>query len=179
MDVPITLRFFEKLNLYQDIRRLDKKAPPGWENQRRILSWAGDENRHQHRAIELTVEMALEHDDITGLEGKYRDQNSASDKRNYIIHSCFGNLVSAGFAKWKNEDNWEHGIIFTREGFQAGEVINRLQTGLWARCAYFSSYVLSWALFVAAAVIAVGEAVKMVYEFVLFIVSHAGHCQLR
>jgi hypothetical protein len=178
MDVPISLRFFEKLNRYQDIKRLDKRATSEWKNQRQILLWAGDVTRHRHRSVELTPEMAAEHDDVTGLEGSYVGEENAQEKRGYIIHSCFGNLVSARLAKWKSDSDWSKGIVFTREGFQMGEVINELRDNSYARVLYEGSYVLSWSIFIAGAAIAVGEAIKLLYGLFTFVTSLIG-CSCR
>ncbi len=152
MEIPITFRFFEKLNLFQEAGKLDRENRPEWKVERQILSWAANPQHHRNLYTPLTVDMALQHSEITGL--------AVSDPENVprYIEVCFGNLVMRGLATWS--DGVPGGIRFTRDGFFLGEIINEIRNEPGKKELYYFLYGVSWAIFVAGTIIILAEAVK-------------------
>jgi hypothetical protein len=168
MDVPITLRFFEKLNLYQDISKRDGQHGTTWHNERNILAWAANSNRHMHLHTPLTVDMAFDRQEITGEIVGVADPKEQ-------IRQIFGNLVMRGYASWGSN---ETEIRFTRDGFTTGEIINEIVAHPSKNGVYRLVYWLCRAIFIAAAVVAVGEGLKTLHEFWEFLSSSQSLLQL-
>ncbi|MGP8250511.1 MAG: hypothetical protein ACLQHF_00655 [Terracidiphilus sp.] len=151
MEIPITLRFLERLNSFQAIGRIDKEKRPSWRIEKQILSWAADPRHHQHLNTQLTVEMALEHSEITGLEAGDHHNDAES------IRQSLGNLVMRGYAVWRTENV---GVVFTKEGFLAGETINDIRRGWFRRFRYLIVYWACWVIFFSGLIVAASEAIK-------------------
>jgi len=163
MDIPITLRFFEKLNLYQEIKKRNSKSLHEWETEKRILSWAANPEHHRHMHTPLTVQRALDTpDEIIGSITEVGEV----DRQRYV-RVIFGNLVARGLAQWS--DNTENGIRFTRDGFLVGETLNDINESPETEWKYRFVYVVSWLIFVAVTISVLGEAAKMIAELVCFI----------
>jgi hypothetical protein len=158
MDIPITLRFFEKLNLFLEIRRIDRENRPQWKIEKSILSWAADPLHHRHLNTPLTVQMARDHSEITGMA------RTDPDNKDLDIQLCFGNLVIRDLATWSGPD--ENGIRFTKSGFSVGEVINDLIRNPRRMYRYYFFYLLSWLIFFAGATIIIADGIKAVLPLV-------------
>ncbi len=156
MDIPITLRFFEKLNLFLEVRRIDGEERPQWKTEKSILSWAANPLHHRHLHTPLTIQMALEHEEITGIARTDPNNNDLD------IRLCFGNLVMRDLATW---DHPETSIRFTRSGFVVGEILNDINRNPRKKYYYYFFYGLSWLIFLAGATIVIAGAIKAIFPF--------------
>ncbi|MDE3161740.1 MAG: hypothetical protein KGL64_00655 [Acidobacteriota bacterium] len=169
MDLPITLRFFEQLSVYQRIRKRDQTNTAEWQWQKQFLRWAANPEFHRHRSTNIPVNHAFDNLVSMGLESARG--SSDSDTRGNIKHGIFGNLVSSELAAWSDAANLDAGILVTPEGFMFGEVLNDICDEQ-QRYLYGFHSGLSWALFLAGAFIVFAEAVKIIYELFRFVAAH-------
>lgn len=119
--MPIQLKFFKKLELYQELKFQNKKAKKAdkdhwkiWNTEKEILRWT-PWNHHFLNSV-------IGHDYV---RRKILKQNEAGaseieTKYDYELTRTFGNLVKRGYAEKEKDTN----IYFTREGLLMGEVIN-------------------------------------------------------
>jgi hypothetical protein len=167
MDIPIPLRFFEKLNLFQEFRKLEREDFREWLNERSILSWAADSKRHRDLHTPLKAQMALDHPDITGpIPGDI-------DKPCQYILNRFGCLVMRGYATWSS-DCTKNEIRFTRAGFLLGEIINEIE-GSGKKLLFGFSFALCWLIFISGAVVLLGEAIKLIHDLWVYVISLLGY----
>jgi hypothetical protein len=171
MDIPIPLRFFEKLNLFQEFRKFEKEDSPEWGNEKSMLSWAANSKRHRDLHTPLNVQMALGNPYITGPI-----PSDIDDPGQYILNR-FGSLVMLGYAQWSDEVTKE-GIRFTRAGFLLGEITNEVQRSH-KKVAYCINLVLCWALLYAAAFLAISEALKVLLCCISSLAHGWLHCLCR
>lgn len=168
MDLPIRLRFFGKLTLYQELKKLDCDGKLEWSNERKILSWAADSERHKDWHTPLDLKMALDHGDIVGIIA-----GDIEDKDTYI-RNRFGNLVKRGYATWS--DDVKKGIFFTPDGFLMGEIINEIEVNPSARGRYEFFYYLSWVIFFAGAFLVIANALGVLRDWIFGFISYIIFC---
>jgi hypothetical protein len=158
---PIEFRFLRKLEIYQDLREYGCGNHSEWKIEKNILSWAANRELHKDLETPLTPEMALEHNEITGIIS-----SEIQDKRQYICNR-FGNLVAKKYAKYAdNQQKSNSGILFERDGFLAGEIINKKKR---STVQFFIAYYGTWALFISGAIVSVGNAFPFIKKLICYI----------
>jgi len=117
----IKLKFFRKLELFQELRSENKKAKNAggtkkelWNMEKDVLEWTV--NNHHHRAS------ALRNEDIQNIVRDYKEEEMDNE-----LGEISKNLISREFAKQYEEGDCGSGIIILREGFLMGEVIKELK----------------------------------------------------
>lgn len=116
MEIPVKLNFFRKLELYQELKRENKKAKNGsgtlrelWKMEKILLAWASKSHHHRNFILKnIDIQNKIE-------ESYHPNSNEMNNELGHIQ----GNLISRGFAS-KQDD----GITITQEGFLMGQVIN-------------------------------------------------------
>jgi len=112
MELPIQLKFFKKIDLYQEYKYEGRKVRVSgtrlqdWKIEKTILKWTA--NNHHHLGSPLTNDGVAK--DI--LKNKY------SYEHLHAIES----LIHRKYAERKEE-----GIIITKEGLLMGEVVNEVE----------------------------------------------------
>lgn len=147
MNLPFEIKFFKKYEIYQDIKRLDGlsniqhggEMDNTWTLEKRILRWTYEGHKH------LGSPIHLENLNPDSSESKLRQMFISPDeiktKERDDSLWTLENLVSKGYAVWHGEElgkdygslgldqkairkeRAKGGIIITREGLLAGEVI--------------------------------------------------------
>lgn len=129
MTLPFTLKFFKKIELFQDlqilngvferaVRRRDEvhETKSTWEVEKKVLywSWWG----HMHLGSPLVVRRFQNEEDLKDLKITRKEAEVAG------IREFMRNLVERGFARYESPNEKESsGIILTRKGRLMGEVI--------------------------------------------------------
>lgn len=140
MELPIQLKFFKKLELYQELLSENKRATFAgatrrelWNMEKEVLAWTEDNHHHRLSPLKNTDIQ----DKVERKFGKeYLDNELGQIPRN---------LVSRGFAIFKDAEDEGKGIIITPEGFLMGKVINDIEGKIiWPRIKYELIYNLAW-----------------------------------
>jgi len=136
-EIPIQLKFFKKLELYQELKfqneKLEKsKRLKDWKIEKEILKWTTW--NHHHLASAITHQYILENifkKERTGLlkrMEKEKPELVTEESINYVFQKgigsltpVVGNLVQRRFAEYEQEGQPQ--IIFTPLGLLMGEVI--------------------------------------------------------
>ena len=159
MDIPFQLKFFKKLELYQYLKELDRSNSPEWKNERAILSWAANPNKHRDLGSTIDNHYISRNSEEMGVNFSYE----GGDPNNLIpADNRLRSLVTRGYAEWNNESRTE--ALFTQEGFLMGEVINELRKrGEWR---YWVTYNTVRIMFWMGALLIVTEAIKSLWSII-------------
>jgi len=167
MELPIQLKFFKKLELYQELLSENKKATFAgatrrelWNMEKEVLAWT-DKNHH-HRLSPLKN---------TDLQDKV-ERKFSKEYLDNELGEISRNLVSRGFAVFKEPDDESKGIIITPEGFLMGKVINDIEgQKIWVKIEYTLLYKLVWITALAGALIVIINLLVLLYKglFKLFL----------
>jgi len=160
MDLPIQLRFFKKLELYQELQKRNRDNQGEWRVEKHILSWAADRTHHKDLQTPLAPDMAGEHEEITGPIS-----NDDVDNKQQYIHNRLGNLVAMGYADW--DKIVTNGIVFNSDGFLTGEIINEIRNSPMSASRYEAAYYLSWILFYAGAFLVIANVLNVLGSWVV------------
>jgi hypothetical protein len=143
MGLPIQLKFFKKLELYQELKFQDEKALGAsnradlnkiWKTEKLILSWTA---RGHH-----LIMCPIDHGYVRNGTGLLKNKNSAD--YDIGLSGTFTNLIGRGFAESVEGNNTQ--IIFTPTGLLMGEVINDVEgINVWKKYRYPIFYYLTWA----------------------------------
>ena len=119
MESPIQLKFFKKLELYQELKSQNKKAfnrDEVWPIEKEILKWT--RWNHHHLGTPLTNEFILFHGNGVVSQNVRHDLDS--------IHVAMRNLIARKYATGSHAS-----IAITAEGLLMGEVIDDVEgTGI-------------------------------------------------
>jgi hypothetical protein len=132
MNLPFTLNFFKKFELFQTLRRLDAiaraqrggKMENTWKYEKRILRWTYQGHKHLGSNIHKG--------NLDPADGENRLAEMLIDPRKFDadnIMYTFENLVSRGYATWQadsktpRKERFLPGVIISKEGLLMGEVI--------------------------------------------------------
>lgn len=151
MDLPYTPKFFKKLELFQEIRRLNKREGEQihWQAEKALLKWANAE--HHHLGTPL-----LDWDIERRLEGMPDILAIQPDTNTHVLaRVVIGNLISRGWAveylKERADGSFRmQGAKIAREGMLAAEVIGDVLPKQWKRVVYSVFGGLTWVIFGAA-----------------------------
>lgn len=129
MELPIQLKFFRKLELYQEYKSSEKKASKtwreAWDIEKKTLKWT---TNYHH------LESPLSREHIKKRILKERDSMYMAE-----LDHAMGNLCVKRFAK-----SVEGGIEITADGLMMGEVISDIEERLWRKYSYALFIVLVW-----------------------------------
>lgn len=115
MELPITPKFFKKLELYQELKRLNKRdnGHIEWDMEKDLLLWA--HLNHFHLGSYLGTQEVFE---------KLQGFNKYSlDELNEHIFKTMQNLEEHGWAEWWTPKGQKNAIKINREGMLLSEVI--------------------------------------------------------
>lgn len=132
MDTPITKKFYQKLELYLELRRQNnriKKSDRGkmiWLMEKSFLLWAV--KGHWHLGTPL---------DSSYVKDRLKEDNFKDEEAQWSVQ-VMQNLVFKGFA----QNVGENAIQITDKGFMMGEVIEEADS-LW-RYVYIFSIIFVW-----------------------------------
>jgi len=160
MELPIQLKFFKKLELYQELLSEDKKARNAedsrrqiWNMEKAFLEFADKEHHHRGSILKNT-----------DIQNRIESRFKKGDMDNELAHIS-ENLVTRGFAEYtsSNSDPNE-GIYITREGFLMGGVISDVDSGhFWNKNKYYLFYWLVWLTVITGAFTVLINFIKLVF----------------
>ena len=166
MELPIQLKFFKKIELYQEYLSQERKIKiskthlKAWENEKEILKWV--RTNHHHLGSLLTRE------DI-----KNRIFNTKDIPE---FKQTLQNLVQRNYAEFRSED-----IVTTQEGLLMAEVVYDLESEqgrlYWLRRKkYRAFFVLVWLTALSGVVIVVGSAIQMIQLIPVHLIAQKVVC---
>lgn len=145
MDLPITLKFFRKLELYQELIKEDRKPrnQAVWNMVKALLRWTV--TGHLHLYTPLTSQF------VQNTLKEMKSNNTTSDEKfselqvDQLYSKVLGDLVVRGLAQplKETESNVEKARI-TLEGLYMGEVIYDYESGGFKKIKYPIFYCLAW-----------------------------------
>lgn len=165
MELPIQLKFFKKLELYQEIKFQDRKnkTQPAllnvWNTEKEILSWTV----LNHHNLGNTITDDFVRKNILKMQSHVNIDEVA---KKYDIHltDTFENLIKRGYAERSTQD--VSNLIFTKEGLLIGEVIYDIKgDNIWNRHKYPFFYFLTWVTTISGALIVIVNALIMIVNF--------------
>src|SRR5437870_1737094 len=148
MELPIQLKFFRKIELYQEYKSIENNPSKdltwseAWNIEKAILMWMPE--NHWHIG------------DYLGYERIKKDILKADPPR---FSQAITNLITRGFAE--NPDKVS-AIKITKEGFLMAEVINDIDGRKFNR--YFLFNALVWLTVWSGIVIVVANAIKVLFD---------------
>jgi hypothetical protein len=158
MDLPITLKFFHKIELYQELRRENDKQknnPTVWNIAKAILRWTTYGHKHLYDPVGYLFvrdDVFPELNKIYGYEPliheKLPPRIAEEDQLAVFICKAMGVLVSKGFAeRLDGAGDFDPSSIRTKlEGLYMGEVIDDYESSWLRRTKYSLFYVGTWCL---------------------------------
>lgn len=150
MELPITPKFFKKLEIYQEIKRLDKRNAKHseWDMEKDFLLWAHTD--HFHLGSFLSTKNVL---DRLNKLNKYNNKDL-----NDHVFKMMQNLKEHGWAEWWPRE-WENNAIkINKEGLLVGEVIFDISRS--GRIFYESFILISWLTIISGIVIVIANAIS-------------------
>lgn len=168
MELPVQLKFFRKLELYQELRSQDKNFSHGnenfaWEIEKDILQWTV--RNHHHLGTPLTETHASDPKNRILKPEKYSDPGS--------LKQGLSNLIQRGFA---TQDPSVPGIHFTKEGLLMGEVINDVRQGCFlSKKRYQFFYWTTWLIVAFGVLLLFANLVKVILDIYSQIARSTGH----
>jgi len=148
MELPIQLKFFKKIELYQEYRFQQRKASgtnlKAWPIEKQILKWTT--SNHHHLGSLLT------NSDIRN--------RMIEDKETRELHHAIENLIQRKYG----DGDPSVGVIITKEGLLMGEVINDLEgKNLFNKWKYLVFFILVWATALTGALIVIINFIKLIF----------------
>lgn len=143
MDLPITPKFFKKLELFQELNRLDKRNVNHveWEMERRILLWA--HTNHFHLGSYLNSH--------TIFDLLKRTKQFTDDQLNEHVVKTMENLCEHGWANHSEAKDQRDDVKINRDGMLVAEALADVLGGkkVW----YQFLIIMSWLTIVAGIII--------------------------
>jgi len=138
MDLPITPKFFKKLELFQGLRRLDtrNKDHEEWKMEKEFLFWAHE--NHFHLGTYFNTPRIIE---ILSRSNKFTNQQLS----NHTL-KMMQNTVEHGWAEYFMTQPKYNDIKINRLGILMAEVIFDSNSKL-KRCFYIIFSVATWIIF--------------------------------
>lgn len=138
MELPIQLKLFKKLELYQELKFQDRKSNKAsdrlrkvWKTEKLILSWTA----YGHHLISHSIDYAY----VRGGLLKNKDRTTFD----WGLSSTFGNLVMRGYVL-PVDNTLPPRFLFTPSGLLMGEVINDVESSGLGGIKYDFLYYLTW-----------------------------------
>ena len=153
MELPITPKFFKKLELYQDLKRLDKRNVnhKEWDMEKDLLFWA--HVNHFHLGTYLDTGEVLE-------KLKTLDKYSL-DELNEHTFKMMQNLEEHGWAEWWPQRGQKNAIKINKEGMLLSEVVNEIINKN-RDSVYKFLILISWITIIAGVIIIISNAIRVV-----------------
>ncbi len=154
MSIPITINFFREIELYQELKTLDKKFKKDkaagwkvWNTEKAILSWCADDTSLANKRTSQKIRRAVLKEGSLSL---------AEIIKEHDIHLTvpMENLIKRGFAEGNREE-----IILTKEGVLMGTVINKSKK-ISGKIHYELFYWLTWAAIISGSFIVILNALE-------------------
>jgi len=162
MELPIQLKFFKKLELYQEYVAQDKKADntkiETWKVQKDFLRWTKRHHNVGSQLSSLSVRQKMEE----MKKKKYKEY------KNEDIHRVISDLIANGYAYDVSDNN--HQIKVTREGFMMGEIIDDFEgsnSSFWSRRKYNLLLKLTWTSAICAALLIIAKFTSYIINLIL------------
>lgn len=154
MEIPIQLKFFKKIELYQDYKFENKKALStrlqDWKIETIILKWARENHHHLW-------------DPLNEQRIKYKILNGVYE---YEYKHAMDSLVQRGYAEHLLGVAPEINIRITKEGLLMGEVIFDVENGGWSGHKYELFYWVVWLTLWSGVIIVFASALKIVWAVI-------------
>jgi hypothetical protein len=147
MELPIELKFFKQIELYQYYRTQERRKSEkfdAWQIEKKILGWTY--KHHYHIGIEITKD---------GINKDILDNPRSAE-----LDRALENLVREGYAK----GDPKLGVIIEPNGFLMGELISEIQEG--SEWKYFIFYWIVWLTIWAGVLIVIVNAGKIIWSFI-------------
>ena len=156
MELPIQLKFFKKLELYQELNFQDEKAGKAserlrkiWNTEKLILSWTA----RGHHLIMHPIDHGYVRSNTSLLKNKNENDYD------FGLSGTFTNLIGRGFVKAVEGNNTQ--IIFTPSGLLMGEVIDDVEGDkTWPKWKYWIFFKFVWTVALAGALLVVFKFVE-------------------
>jgi hypothetical protein len=156
MELPIQLKFFKKLELYQEFKYQNKKSTKAsknlqkvWKTEKLILKWTV---WHHHL---LAHPVNYEY---------FKKELIPKDKESdYSLSGAFTNFIRKKYAE---ENESKSGILFTKEGLLMGEVTDDMESkNVWKRLKYGIFFWFVWATAIAGGLTVIVNFFKLLLSF--------------
>jgi hypothetical protein len=138
MELPIQLKFFKKLELYQELKFQDRKSKASerfkkvWKTEKLILGWTA---RGHH-----LIAHPIDHDYVRNGDSLLKNKDGSD--YDFGLFGTFTNLIGRGFAISVNGNETQ--ILFTPVGLLMGEVINDVESNIAGSLKYELFFYLTW-----------------------------------
>ena len=163
MDSLFKPKFFKKLELYQELRRLEKRNGDAstWLLEKDLLQWAHNSHHHLGRnlskahVIDRLVEVGRKRDDL--IKGQ-------------LLEDMLGNLVEHGFAEWadKRDNRYYLDVKITSEGMLMAEMVGDVMAKKWKRGLYSFFFIFILIIIGVSILTAVLVLLKLVLDLLYF-----------
>lgn len=158
MELPIQLKFYKKIDLYQEYKFNEKRYLnskfPTWFIEKKILKWVI--SNHYHLGSPIKYDQVV------------RDVLNNNDPKNEGLHAM-SSLIQRNFAE-KTEDvvnlTYPSEMRITKEGFLMAEVVYEIESKESVEFRYIFFYCLVWITVFAGSVIVINNAIKVVYPII-------------
>ena len=186
-ELPIKLKFFKKIELYQELNGQNKKAGystrlTDWQKEKKILKWTAV--NHHHLGSEFSIErlyMIFEEEvnkvkeEFSEVFRGWEDKNIQEtiinhlkeEKRVGSLKSAIENLKIRGYAR--EGDKLDFLIIFTLEGLLMGEVIYEVEDTWLGKIKYPFFLYITWTTIILAILITMITFVNLVVPYIYFL----------
>lgn len=156
MELPIQLKFFKKLELYQEFIYQNKKSTKAsehlqkvWKTEKFILKWTV----WHHHLLAHPVDYEYFKN---GLIPKGKESE-------FSLLGAFTNFIRKEYAE---ENINKTGILFTKEGLLMGEVVDDMESrNIWRRWRYGIFFWFVWATAIAGASLVIIRLAEIVYKY--------------
>lgn len=125
MNIPIISNYFNRIQLYNELKKYDKRNGKLWNCEKTILKWASKQHEHLNQPLspEFIIDRltSIKKDDL--IDDAFYNINEATSNKEQIL----GNLVERGYAIPLQEQSGAIDLIkLTKEGLDIGDVIQEL-----------------------------------------------------
>lgn len=165
MDLPIKLKFFRKLELYKQLKELDKQAKRNdvffrnWEMSKEALKSEAQIPQLYPRPFDELLFDAVQR----VLKDNDRERMAHNEMEINVARQVLDFLISRKYAVGKPGE-----VFFTPDGVWMGEVINECESW-WRKIRYQIFYWFVWIVFVFGGITLVGSGVSAIANFVKFV----------
>lgn len=161
MDIPIRLKFFRKLELYQELKKLDKLVKRSdifinrdWKVGKEVLkSEAQNLQFYPLSFDDLLLDAAMR---VLPDRSEMKGNETQIDVARQVVDV----LISRGYAMGKPGK-----MFFTPDGIWMGEVINDCESW-WRKIRYPIFYWFVWITFISSGIILLWSGIKIIVNFV-------------
>jgi len=170
MDLPIQIKFFKKLELYQELIDQNNKKKEtksiAWNIEKDVLKWTS--TGHHHLGTWITENMIKT--DINILKGKYQNLEE--------LKPAVKSLVERGFARMNSQN--DSSIIITHEGLLMGQVVKDYEDGKYRQKIKYPFFIyLTWLTILSSSFLIIYNAILIILNDYILSSSKVIVLQLR